>query len=170
MDIDEPGWALIDDFFRTEAQGKSAATVRRYARVRQRLMTFLDTGDMSLGLGTYPATLLEAERQFHQTGAFWSLFGPGELVCCLPSFLHETWLPEGIGETRTHISLVGRMVASLSRHADFDWKATSCAWYEAEAAVRQARRDLARRSSAPAASSEQVRMPPRFHQLPGPQW
>lgn len=167
MDIDEPGWPLIDDFFRAEAEGKSAATVRRYARVRVRLMSFLDTGDMSLGLGTHPAALLEAERQFHDTGAFWSLFGPDELVCCLPSFLHENWLPESVGEARTQISLVARLLASLSRHRDFDWQATACAWYDAEAAVKRARRELADRSIE---SAEHERMPSRFHQPPGPQW
>lgn len=142
MDIDEPGWLLIDDFFRAEAAGKSAATVRRYVRVRERLMAFLDTGDMTLGLGTHPAGLLEAERQFHDAGAFWSLFGPDELVCCLPSFLHESWLPDGVGEARTQISLVSRLLSYVSRHQDIDWQLTACAWYDAEAAVKRARRDI----------------------------
>lgn len=167
MDIDEPAWPLIDDFFRAEAEGRSAATVRRYARVRARLLSFLETGDMSLGLGTYPASLLESERQFHDTGAFWALFGADELVCCLPSFLHETWLPEEVGEARTQISLVGRLLSSLSRNRDIDWQTTACAWYDAESAVKRARRELGRR---PVETAEQPRMPARFHQQPGPLW
>lgn len=167
MDIDEPSWPLIDDFFRTEAEGKSAATIRRYMRVRGRLVTFLDTADMSLGLGTHPASLLESERQFHDRGAFWSLFGPDELVCCLPLFLRETWLPDETGEARTQISLVSRLLSSLGRRRDIDWQSTRCALYEAEAAVRQARREVGQRSTE---STEQVQMPARLRQQPGPQW
>lgn len=167
MDIDEPSWPLIDDFFRAEAVGKSAATIRRYARVRGRLLAFLDTGDMALGLGTHDLALLEAERQFHQTGAFWSVLGLDELVCCLPIFLRETWLPDGAAEARTQISLVGRLLAVLSRHPDFDWRGAACAWYEAEAAVRRAREEVSQRLDEPPAPQS---TPARFHQQPGPQW
>ncbi|MET0931626.1 MAG: hypothetical protein ABWX74_19045 [Aeromicrobium sp.] len=166
MDIDEPGWPLIDDFFQAEAEGKSAATVRRYARVRERLTAFLDTGDMSLGLGTHMAALLESERQFHDSGAFWTLFGPAELVGCLPSFLHETWLPGQVAEARTQISLVGRLLTVL-RQGHIDRRLTQCAVYDAEAAVARARRDLARRSH-PSARGDH--MPDRFLQQPGPEW
>lgn len=169
MDIDEPGWPLIDDFFAAEAADKSAPTVRRYERVRTRLMIFLDTGDMSLGLGTHPASLLESERQFHDAGgAFWTLFGPEELICCLPSFLHETWLPEPSGEARTQISLVGRLLAALRRRHDIDWGLTSCAFYEARAAVDQARRDVAARPVEQATG--RTEMPVRMRREPGPEW
>jgi len=168
MDIDEPGWPLIDDFFRAEGDGKSAPTARRYERVRQRLTTFLDTGDMALGLGTGEATLLEAERQFHDTGAFWTLFGPEELVCCLPSFVHETWLPEASGEARTQISLVGRLLTALRRRQDIDWRLVSCAYYEAQAAVAQARRDIADRPVG--ISTVSTEMPARMRRDPGPTW
>ena len=168
MDIDEPGWPLIDDFFRAEADGRSAPTVRRYERVRRRLMSFLDTGDMSLGLGTQPAALLEAERQFHDTGAFWTLLGPEELICCLPSFLHETWLPERTGEARTQISLVGRLLTALRRRHDFDWRVVSCAHLEAQAAVEQARRDLADRPAEPWTKAHEL--PARMRRESGPEW
>jgi hypothetical protein len=166
MDIDEPGWPVIDDFFRAEAEGRSAATVRRYARVRQRLMTFLDTADMSLGLGTHQVSLLESERQFHDTGAFWSLYGLEELVCCLPSFLHETWLPEHRQEAGTQISLVSRLLAMIGRHRDFDRSVASCALYEADDAVRRARIEVRERSAEPGDAT----MPTRFLQQPGPEW
>jgi hypothetical protein len=165
MDIDEPGWPIIDDFFTAVGEGRRPATVRRYSRVRHRLYDFLDRGDMTLGLGTEPAALLEAERQFHDSGAFWSLWGADELVCCLPSFLHPTWLPEGVVEARLQITLSGRLLTWLSA-ADLDWQVTSCAFYEAQAAVKQALNDLKGRSSG---ASEQ-RMPDRFRQAPGPQW
>lgn len=168
MNIDEPGWPLIDDFFRAEAEGKTPAVVRRYARVRERLTAFLDTGDMSLGLGTNLVSLLESERQFHDTGAFWTLFGPGELVCCLPSFLHETWLPAGTAEARSQISLVNRLLTSMSRAHQFDWPSTACAFYEARAAVDQARRDLAGRASRP--HEDRHHLPSRFMPDPGPEW
>lgn len=168
MDIDDPGWPLIDDFFRAEAEDRSAATVRRYARVRQRLVHFLDTADMALGLGTHPATLLDAERQFHDSGAFWTLFGPAELVCCLPSFLHATWLPESAADARAQISLVGRLLKHLSRGGWLDRVDVTCAYWDAEAAVKRARREVAARSHEP--EDGPVRMPSRLRQPPGPEW
>ena len=168
MDADEPGWPIIDDFFRAESEGRAAATVRRYASVRARLYAFLDTADMTLGLGTHPADLLEAERQFHTSGAFWTLFGPDELVCCLPSFVHETWLPEASGEARTQISLVGRLLTALRRRQDIDWRLVSCAYYEAQAAVAQARRDVADRPVGNSTASTE--MPARMRRDPGPTW
>lgn len=165
MDIDEPGWPLIDDFFDTLCAGRRPTTARRYQRIRHRLYEFLDTGDLTLGLGSDQATLLEAERQFHDSGAFWSVFGPDELVHCLPSFLHETWLPDGGAQARAQITVVSRLLRSLAGH-DLDWQVTRCAYWEAEAAVAQARRDLARR---PAASVDPT-MPSRFLQQPGADW
>lgn len=168
MHIDEPGWPLIDDFFAHEADGKAAATVRRYARVRARLTHFLDTGDMALGLGTHPATLLEAEREFHDGGAFWTLFGAPELVCCLPSFLHETWLPESTADARAQISLVGRLLTHLSRGGHLAHVDVGCAYWDAEAAVKRARRALADRAQE--SDDHATRMPDRLRQQPGPQW
>ena len=158
MDIDTPGWPLIDDFFAAQAEGRATATVRRYARVRLRLYDFLDTADMTLGLGSTPATVLEAERQFHPSGAFWVLFGADELACCLPSFVHETWLPRGLGEARTQISLVGRLLPLLG---------SSCARYEAADALARARRQLAEREDDEPAPA---RLPDRFRRQEGPRW
>lgn len=170
MDIDEPGWPLIDDFFAKEAYGHAEATVRRYARVRHRLTQFLDTGDMADWLGPHPATLLSAEREFHECGAFWQLFGPDELVCVLPGFLIEPWLPEGLGEARTQISLVSRLLSHLSRKRLLDFSVVRRACWDAEAAVKQARIDLEARSAARAPDEHAQEMPSRFKQQPGPQW
>jgi hypothetical protein len=167
MDFDDPGWPLIDDFFGQLADGRAAVTVRRYGRVRSRLYAFLDTGDMTLGLGSDPASLLDAERQFHDGGAFWHLFGPDELVCCLPSFLHETWLPEPVQEARTQITVVARLLTFLGRSGEMDWQGVRCAFWEAEAAVKRARRELAARPTEPAADQQ---LPARFRREAGPQW
>lgn len=167
MDADEPGWPIIDDFFRAEIEGRSVVTAHRYLRVRGRLMVFLETGDMALGLGTQTAALLDAERQFHDAGAFWTLFGPAELVCCLPSFVHDTWLPGGLAEARTQVSLVARLLTHLSRQRLIDRRLTSGALHEAEAAVAHARRRLAERPATPSGGAS---MPDRFRQQPGPQW
>ena len=158
MDHDEPGWPLIDDFFTSEAEGRSVATVRRYHRVRARLYDFLDTADMTLGLGADPAALLEAERQFHVSGAFWTLYGVDELASCLPSFVHETWLPTSTGEARTQISLVGRLLPRLGPAGGLAG---------AEDAVARARRELAAR---PPVDDTPPRMPDRFRQQDGPRW
>lgn len=170
MDPDEPGWQLLDDFFAKEARGRAEATVRRYARVRDRLTQFLDTADMSRWLGTDPATLLAAEREFHELGAFWQLFGPDELVCVLPGFLLEPWMPESHGEGRTQISLVSRLLSHLSRKRLLDFSVVRCAYWESEAAVKQARIDLEARSAARDPDEHAQEMPRRFHQEPGPQW
>lgn len=170
MDPGEPGWPLIDDFFAKEASGRAEATVRRYARVRDRLTQFLDTGDMSRWLGTEPATLLSAEREFHEAGAFWQLLGADELVCVLPGFLLEPWMPESLGEARTQISLVSRLLSHLSRKRLIDFSVVRCAYWEAEVAVKQARVDLVARSAAREPDEWAQEMPSRFRQEPGPQW
>lgn len=170
MDFDEPGWQLLDDFFIAEGGVRSAATLRRYARVRDRLTHYLDVEDMAPWLGTHPATLLSAEREFHENGAFWQLFGADELVCALPGFLEPSWMPDGVGEARTQVSLVERLLKYLSRHRLVDWGWLGCAGYEADAAVRQARRQLYRRAEERLPDAWASDMPPRFKQLPGPQW
>ncbi|MEV7396676.1 hypothetical protein [Aeromicrobium sp. NPDC092404] len=170
MDPDEPGWQLIDDFFAAEASGRAEPTVRRYGRVRDRLTHYLDTAEMSPWLGTAPATLLSAEREFHDRGAFWHLLGPDELVCVLPGFLLEPWLPETLGEARTQISLVSRLLSHVSRQRLLDLAAVQCALWDAEAAVRQARSDLEARSAAREPDDWSQEMPQRFRQEPGPQW
>lgn len=120
MYFDEPGWSLIDDFFMHLADGRAASTVRRYVRIHHRLVGFLDIGDMTLGLGEERARLLDAERDFHDSGAFWTLYGSAELVECLPSFLHETWLPTGISESRMQISVAARLLDHLMREGLID--------------------------------------------------
>jgi len=168
MAYDEPGWQLLDDFFDDEALGRTESTSRRYGRVRDRLTGYLDVSDMSDGLGTYPATLLDAERQFHEQGAFWMLFGPDELVCCLPPFLRAPWLPDGTGEARTQISLVGRLLDHLRRKRRLDFSVVRCAFWEAEAAVEQARRELRQRPREPDPWATDV--PRRLQGEPGPGW
>lgn len=168
MDADDPGWPLIDDVFRRLAEGRSPTTVRRHARVRGRLYAFLDTGDMALGLGTAAADLLDAERRLHHSGAFWSLYGPVELVRCLPSFVHETWLPPGLAEASAQVSLVSRLLRHLDRPADVDGGDMSGAMAEAEHAVAHARRALLSRATT--TPTEPPRMPDRFRQHPGPTW
>lgn len=170
MDPDEPGWQLLDDFFAAESSGRAEPTVRRYARVRDRLTHYLDTADMSSWLGIDPATLLSAERQFHHSGAFWQLFGPGELVCVVPGLLSEPWLPESLGEGRTQISLVSRLLSHLSRQELVDATVFGSAHRDAEAAVRRARVELEARSTASEPDEWAQKMPRRFRQEPGPQW
>jgi hypothetical protein len=170
MDADEPGWQLLDDFIADEAFGRAEATVRRYARVRARLTHYLDVGEMADWLGRQPATLLGAEREFHEHGAFWQLFGPDELVCCLPGFLLEPWIPESLGEARTQISLVSRLLSHLSRKRLLDFSVVRCAYWEAEAAVQQARADLQARSDGREPDDWAGQMPRRFRQEPGPRW
>jgi hypothetical protein len=166
MDIDDPAWPLLDDFVRQLADGRTPATIRHHARVRRRLYSFLDTADMTLGLGGASAVLLEAERQFHDSGAFWQLFGPDELVGCLPSFLHETWLPAGAQEARHQVTVVGRLLTFLDRSGSIDRRRVASAFRQAKDAVEQARRGIAERP-VPAVEAS---LPLRFRQEEGPRW
>jgi len=170
MDPDEPGWPLLDDFFAQEASGRADPTMRRYGRVRDRLTHYLDTADMVRWLGTEAGTVLSAEREFHEHGAFWHLHGPDELVCVLPGFLQEPWLPEGLGEARTQISLVSRLLSLLTRRRLLDMSLFGRAHRDAEAAVTQARVDLEARSAAREPDEWAQDVPSRFKQEPGPQW
>lgn len=166
MHIDEPGWPLIDDFFGDLAAGRSDTTIRRYARVHHRLVAFLDTADMTLGLGDDRSTLLDAEREFHDSGAFWTLFGPDELLECLPSFLHETWMPSGVGESRVQISVVRRLLEALMRQQLLGGPGTTRAVLQVSAAIGRAELALEQRPAHPAGTQ----MPSRFLQQRGPEW
>jgi hypothetical protein len=115
MDIDEPGWPMIDDFFERLAQGRKTETVRRYVRVRHRLYDFLDLDDMTTWLDPADATLLAAEREFCREGAFWTIFGAEALLRCLPGFVAVDVLPSGTAEARMQVSVTGRLLKHL-RH------------------------------------------------------
>jgi hypothetical protein len=115
MDIDEPGWPLIDDFFEGLAQGRKAETVRRYVRVRHRFYDYLDLDDMTQWLRPADATLLAAEREFCREGAFWTVLGTEALLQCLPGFVAVDVLPSGTAEARMQVSVVGRLLKHL-RH------------------------------------------------------
>ncbi|MBC7630611.1 hypothetical protein [Aeromicrobium sp.] len=170
MAPDEPGWQLIDDFISEEGSTRTATTTRRYERMRARLTYFLDTADMADSLGAQNATLLEAEREFHEQGAFWQVFGPDELVCCLPAFLADPWIPGSVVQARTQISLTGRLLTYLSRRRLLDFSLVRCAFLEAEAAVVQARADLSVRARAAEPDEWAADVPARLRQEPGPQW
>lgn len=159
MDIDDPGWTLIDDFFRAEAADRSTAVVRRYARVRRRLVGYLDTGDLAPWLGRRDGERLEAQRRLHDSGAFWALFGTAELVRCLPGFVHDVWLPPGLAEARAQVSLAARLLTAVGGESP-DVEQT-------RDHLARARRSLAGGIQGP---SEQARMPVRFRQVPGPVW
>ncbi|MFI5428253.1 hypothetical protein [Aeromicrobium sp. UC242_57] len=168
MHFDEPGWALIDDFFAQLARRRSAATVRRYVRVHQRLTAFLDTADMTLGLGEHRARLLDAEREFHDSGAFCTLYGTPELVQCLPSFLHETWLPAGLTESRMHVSVCARLLDHVVRERAAEAVISPTAVADATRAISQARLDI--EAAAADVVPRAPKIPPRLLRQPGPEW
>ena len=157
MDADEPGWPIIDDFFRDLAVGRSVATARRYLRVRARLYRFLDSADLGPALGAEAAARLERERQVHASGSFWALHGLDELGRCLPALVREPWLPGGLAEARVHLSVVSRLAARLG---------AAPAAAETAAAVGEALEGLDRRPTA----TGSARMPTRFLAPPGPTW
>lgn len=136
---------LFDQFLADMSHGKTEATRMRYHQSLRHLRYFLDQVDVSPHLGTDPAAILEIERDFGRRGAFLRVFGATELVCCLPEFLEERWLRTRSGEARTQISLIGRMLPWLTRYRLVDMSVGACAFWEAEAAVRQARLTRAQR-------------------------
>lgn len=133
---------LFDRFVADAGRGKTIATQRRYAQVIARLLQFLDQVDVAPHLGTDAAALLEIERDFGRRGAFLRVLDATELVCCLPEFVGAQWLPSESGPARTQISLTGRLLTWMRRHQLIDWSAGACAFYETEAAVRQARESV----------------------------
>ena len=115
MDIDGPGWPLIDDFFEHLSTGRAASTVRRYARVRLRLYDFLDVDDMASWLTPDEVVLLAAEREFDRDGALLRLLGADGLVRCLPGLVAEQRLPTTAAEARMQVSVTGRLLRHLER-------------------------------------------------------
>jgi hypothetical protein len=168
MDIDEPGWPLIDDFFAALASGRKAETCRRYARVRLRLYDFLDVDDMGLWLTPDEVTLLAAEREFVRDGALWTLYGVEGLLRCLPGFVAEPALPSTATEARMQLSVVNRLLLHLRRVRQVD-RSMVGAYREAMQAIGRGRIDLERRldGSPPVPRTE---IAARFRQPPGPQW
>lgn len=171
MEIDEPGWPLIDDFFSGLAEGRKAPTVRRYARVRHRLYDFLDEDDMSAWLEPDEVTLLAAEREFGRDGALRSAVGLDGLLRCLPGFLAAERLPSTTAEARMQISVISRFVNYLR-----GWHLVPREHFRslvmAARAVQRARLDLhARDSPSLQAAIDQIdQIHGRFKQPPGPQW
>jgi hypothetical protein len=141
MELDEPGWPLIDDFFEDLAQGRKPVTVRRYVRVRQRLYDFLDVDDMCRWLEPDEVTLLAAEREFGRDGAVRSALGLGGLLRCLSGFVGEDVLPSTTAEARMQISVVNRFVIHLRDHHLVP-RAERRSLLIAGRAVRRARLDL----------------------------
>lgn len=129
----------LQAFFRGEAWSKTAHTRARYERVHRQLLQFLDHADMARWTGTHPAALLAAERQFGQ-GAFFRVFDFDDLICCLPGLVGPDWLLPMPADRRAQISLTWRLAEFLDRNRLIDRQRVSCAYWDVEGAVRQARR------------------------------
>ncbi|MCW2750634.1 MAG: hypothetical protein JWR83_1744 [Aeromicrobium sp.] len=166
MEFDEPGWQLIDDFVQQLAAGRKPETVRRYARVRDQLTHFLDTAEMSFDLGVGPATLLEAEREFHEHGAFWLIYGPEELVACLPGFISQPWLPDSAAGARVQISVIVRLVDSLGRAGTVSPAAIA----DVKRAITYERHQLERRSAVSEPDERATHIPQRLLRKPAAEW
>ena len=128
-------WLFLDE----ASLDKTVSTRIRYHRIVNRLQYFLDQIDVTPHLGTDPAAMLEVERDFGRRGSFFRVFGATELVCCLPAFIEDPWLPADRVEARTQISLTGRLLRWLDSHRQMDPFTGNCALWEAQAAVKAAR-------------------------------
>lgn len=113
MDLDEPGWPLIDDFFTKLADGRRPETVRRYVRVRHRLYDFLETDDMSEWLEPDEVILLAAEREFGREDALRAVVGVEGLLRCLPGLVTDEVLPPTTAEARMQTSVVNRLITHV---------------------------------------------------------
>ena len=90
---------------------------------------------------------------------------------CAPArFLAGAMDAGGAGEARTQISLVSRLLSHQSRKRSIHFSVVRCAYWEAEAAVKQARVDLESRSARREPDEWAQEIPERFRQQPGPQW
>ncbi|MCW2830724.1 MAG: hypothetical protein JWP31_1416 [Aeromicrobium sp.] len=109
-------WAtVLDDFIDRESRGRSAATCRRYARVRGRWREMLDELGVDGDLGA--AVLVE----------------------CVPAFLDDEWLLDSDADARTQVSLTTRLMTRLRLTRLVVPRQMLRGWLDAEAAVFQAR-------------------------------
>lgn len=106
---------FLDDFIERESAGKSAATRRRYGRVRDQMLAMFDEIDL--------------EDQS----------GPGVLVECLSFFLGDDWLMASDADARTQVSLCDRLLTRLRRSGAVTPMRVFRVWLEADSAVFQAR-------------------------------
>lgn len=106
---------FLDDFIERESAGKSAATRRRYGRVRDEMHELFD----ELELDDQP--------------------GPEALVECLPIFLGDDWLMASDADARTQVSLCDRLLTRLRRTGAVTPLRMFRTWLEADSAVFQAR-------------------------------
>jgi hypothetical protein len=134
--------AALQRFFAHEALGVRPATARRYEHVAAHLFRFLDDVDVVRQLGAGPAALLESERQFGRSGAFFRVLGFDELVACLADFVAPEWLLPADVDARTQISLTDRLLKRLQREQLIDMPIVACAYLDTEAAIKAARRHL----------------------------
>ncbi|MCW2748675.1 MAG: hypothetical protein JWP10_1817 [Nocardioidaceae bacterium] len=133
---------MFDSFLAEVSLGRQRVTRQRYQRVFTHLDLFLDHVDVTPHLGTHPAALLSAEREFDSAGAFQRVFGPFELMCCLPGFIEPPWLLPGAQEARVQVSLTGRLLAWLRTNGYVDVHIDSCAYLETKSIIDRARRAL----------------------------
>lgn len=106
---------FLDDFIERESADKSAATRRRYGRVRDQMRAVLD----ELDLEDQP--------------------GPEALVECLPVFLGDDWLMASTADARTQVSLCDRLLTRLRRTGAVTPLRMFRTWLDADSAVFHAR-------------------------------
>jgi hypothetical protein len=110
----EPPLPIIDEIFDKLMRGQSPVGVDRYLRVRDRLMLFFETADMTEALGAERAALLQYQRDYRDIGAFWSMFGAAELIECLPLYISDKWRMRGAGDALTQLLVVSRILDAAS--------------------------------------------------------
>lgn len=147
MDCDEPSWPLVDDFFAELAFGRSAGTVRRYVRVRHRLLVLVDAADV-----------VDASGQL----------GGAELIACLPDFVAEEYLPTGATQARMQVSVAARLVQHLLRDRLVERALPGEKLAEVYLALERARHYIDTRTADFEVAN--TTMPARFLQRPGARW
>lgn len=106
---------FLDDFIERESAGKSAATRRRYARVRDQMCVLVESLDVEESAG------------------------PEALVACLPLFVGDDWLMASDSAARTQVSLCDRLLTRLRRSGAVTPRQMFRTWLDADSAVFQAR-------------------------------
>ncbi|HLT84239.1 MAG TPA: hypothetical protein VKZ83_08415 [Phototrophicaceae bacterium] len=129
---------LLAAFFTTAPVTNHPAIRARMPRVREHLLTYLDT-EAEQCLTTDELALLHAERQIEPLDAVLRVVGAEALLAALPGFCHPAWLLPSVADARAQLRVVTGLRYWLAESEGLAGLDIGCLALEVDAAVRRAR-------------------------------